>query len=202
MLGWTVIWMSVHGREMTADLKRVGRDVAEGRKPLAALAMVVGIAVLREGFEVVLFLYGVIASGGTSAWDVATGGALGVLAGAAVAGVLYLGLAAIPLKHVFKAISTLITLLAAGLAAQSVGFLQSAGYLQSWSDPVWDTSSILSEDSILGRVLHTLVGYIAQPSGLQLLAYAATILVIVAAMRWVERTHARSTAPTRPTAGV
>lgn len=187
MLGWTVVWMSVHGRQMAADLKKVGKDVAEGRKPLAALAVVVCVAVLREGVEVVLFLYGMVAAGEVTALDVVIGGALGILGGAAVAGVLYLGLAAIPIKHVFKVIAILISLLAAGLAAQSVGLLQSAGYLPLLSAEAWDTSHILRQGSILGRILHTLVGYLARPTGLELVAYAATLVAIFASMRLVER---------------
>lgn len=200
MLGWTVVWMSVHGRQMAAELKQVGRDVAEGRKPLKALAVVVCVAVLREGFEVVLFVYGTAAAGGVTALDVASGVGLGVLGGAAVAGALYLGLAAIPLQHVFKVISVLITLLAAGLAAQAVGLLQSAGYLNVWSQQIWDTSHILRQSSILGRILHTLVGYLQRPTGLEFAAYGTTIIAIVIAMQWVERTHKRGSATARPPA--
>ncbi len=40
--------------------------MAEGDRPLTALAVVVGVAVLREGSEVVLFLHGILASGGTT----------------------------------------------------------------------------------------------------------------------------------------
>ncbi len=51
---------------------------------MTALAAVVGLAVLREGSEVVLFLYGVVATG-TSASALLLGGVLGVAAGAAIA---------------------------------------------------------------------------------------------------------------------
>lgn len=187
MLVWTGLWMSTHGRELSAQMKTVGLDVAAGRKPLTALAIVVAVAVLREGFEVVLFLYGVVAGGGVTGLSIATGGLLGILAGAAVSGLLYFGIVAIPMKHVFKAISVLITLLAASLATQSVGLLQSAGYLDTLSDPLWDTSNILTEDSIFGRVLHSLIGYTAQPSGMQLIAYLAVILVTVALTRLTAR---------------
>jgi high-affinity iron transporter len=47
-------------------MKRVGTEVASGERPLLALAVVCSLAVLREGSEVVLFLYGVFASDGTS----------------------------------------------------------------------------------------------------------------------------------------
>jgi high-affinity iron transporter len=183
MLSWHNAWMASHGRALASNLKAVGRDVAEGRRPLAALAIVCGVAVLREGSEVVLFLYGVAAGGGASALDIIIGGALGVLGGSLVSALLYLGLIAIPLRYLFGALTTLITLLAAGLAAQAANFLQQGGWLDAWSNPVWDMSAILSQDSIPGRVLHTLIGYADQPTGMQLVAYVVTILVIAALMQ-------------------
>ncbi|WP_158812651.1 FTR1 family protein [Methylocapsa sp. S129] len=183
MLGWHNAWMASHGRELASNLKAVGRDVAEGRRPLTALAVVCGVAVLREGSEVVLFLYGVAAGGGATAIDIVVGGALGILGGSLVSALLYLGLIAIPLRYLFGALTTLIMLLAAGLAAQAVNFLQQGGWLEAWSDPIWDTSAILSQDSILGRILHTLIGYMDQPTGMQLIAYAATILAMLALMQ-------------------
>ncbi|GGC64668.1 FTR1 family iron permease [Chelatococcus reniformis] len=191
MLTWTVSWMSAHARELTSQLKAVGLDVKKGRKPLTALAIVVGAAVLREGFEVVLFLYGILVGGGASAASVALGGMLGVVAGAAVAYALYRGLAAIPVKRLFQVTTVMIALLAAGLAAQAVGILQSAGYLNVLAYPLWNTSAVLPQDSIVGRVLATLIGYTDQPSGLQLIAYLATL----AAVFTLSRRAAASTAP-------
>ncbi|MDE1569829.1 FTR1 family iron permease [Aquabacter sp. P-9] len=179
MLVWTVVWMASHGREMVMEMKAVGRDVKEGRRPIAALGIVVGMAVLREGVEIVLFMYGLTVSGGETAANVALGFALGILAGAAVSYVLYRGLVAIPVKHLFKTTTILITLLAAGLSAQAVGILQDAGFIQSLADPVWNSTWLLADDSAVGRVLRTLVGYRAEPTGMQVIAYVATVAVIV-----------------------
>ena len=57
MLGWHNIWMSRHGRELAAESTRIGNEVRAGSRPLYALALVCGIAVLRECSEIVLFLY-------------------------------------------------------------------------------------------------------------------------------------------------
>lgn len=191
MLTWTVVWMASHGKEMVSELKAVGRDVKDGRKPLAALGIVVGMAVLREGVEIVLFMYGITVSG-ESALNVAIGFALGLLAGAAVSYVLYRGLVTIPVKALFKTTTVLITLLAAGLAAQCVGILQDAGFIQSLSDPLWDSGWLLSDDGALGRLLRTLVGYRAQPTGMEVLAYFATVAVIVVFSRVVNAQMTRA----------
>src|SRR3954462_10305237 len=67
MLTWHNVWMARHGSELAGEMRAMGRAVAEGSKPLLALAVVVGVAVLREGSEVVLFLYGVLTTDGGSA---------------------------------------------------------------------------------------------------------------------------------------
>jgi high-affinity iron transporter len=193
MLTWHNVWMSSHGREMARELRAVGRDVSAGSRPPMALAIVVGIAVLREGSEVVLFLYGVLASGGTSAVGVAIGGALGIAAGAAVSALMYLGLLAIPAGRLFSTTEWLITLLAAGMAAQAASFLQQGGFVSLWDAPLWDTSWLLADESIVGRLAHTLVGYTAEPDGLQLLAWLVTLGAIYLLGRAVRRP-----APPRP----
>ncbi|HMN72606.1 MAG TPA: FTR1 family protein [Rhodoblastus sp.] len=185
MLAWHNIWMARHGRELAAELKSVGKAVVEGDKTMAALAVVVGVAVLREGSEIVLFLYGVAISGGETATSLVTGGALGLLAGVALSAVTFAGLVRIPPSYLFGVTTTLITLLAAGLAAQCVAFLQQAGVVNALSQTAWDTSGVLSDSSLFGRVLHTLIGYADQPSVLQVVVYVATLAVIVIATRLV-----------------
>jgi high-affinity iron transporter len=90
--------------------------------------------------------------------------------------------------------SWLIALLAAGMAAQSVSFLEKGGVVELLSANVWDTSGILSEQSIAGRILHTLVGYSDQPSELQLMTYVVTLGVMLVAPVYLTRTKKLSTA--------
>src|SRR5690348_11131995 len=183
MLGWHNIWMGRHGRELAIEAGDVGKLVRSGARPLHALAVVVGLAVLREGSELVLFLYSIVAANGTDAVSFGLGFALGVAAGSGVGALLYFGLLRIPLKHLFTVTSWLILLLAAGMAAQGAAFLVQADVLPPLGNGVWDTSWLLTEHSIPGQVLHALIGYVARPTGIQLAFYAATLLVIGALMR-------------------
>src|SRR6186997_1188799 len=182
MLMWHNAWMARHGREIADEMRRVGTAVSEGTKPLTALAVVIGLAVLREGSEVVLFLYGIMAQG-TSGSALLAGGVLGIAAGAAFTALTYFGLLAIPNRHIFSVTSWLIALLAAGMAAQSVQFLNGAGLVESLDQTVWDTSWLLSEGSILGRLLHILVGYTERPTEMQLLVYVAILIAMYVLMR-------------------
>ena len=187
MLGWHNVWMARHGREMAAEMRAAGQAVVTGSKSLAALAVVVMIAVLREGSEVVLFLYGIMASG-TSGSALLVGGLLGIAAGAAFSALTYLGLLAIPSRYIFSVTSWLIALLAAGMAAQAVQFLTNAGLVVALDRTLWDTSWLLSEKSIFGRLLHTLIGYIDRPTEMQLLVYVATLFAMFLLMRIARQT--------------
>jgi high-affinity iron transporter len=102
---------------------------------------------------------------------------------------MYFGLLAVPAHRLFAVTSGLITLLAAGLAAQAVLFLQQAGYVETLTRTVWNSSAILSQDSLSGRLLHTLIGYSDRPNGAQLLVYLVTVMVIVVLMKLVRSPH-------------
>jgi high-affinity iron transporter len=183
MLMWHNAWMARHGREMAVEMAAVGAAVSAGRRPMTALAVVVGLAVLREGSEVVLFLYGVVAAG-TSASSLVAGGALGLAVGAAFTALTYYGLVSIPARHIFTVTTVLIALLAAGMAAQAVQYLDAAGMIDVLSRRLWDSSGWLPQDGIVGRLLHTLVGYTDRPTELQLIVYLAT-LTAMAALTWI-----------------
>jgi high-affinity iron transporter len=178
MLTWHNIWMASHGRQMVVEMRQIGEEVKSGSRSLAALAVVVGVAVMREGSEIVLFLYGLAATGGSTAAGLIFGSTLGLVAGCAVSALTFLGLLTIPARHLFRVTSTLITFLAAGLAAQSVLFFQQAGIVAALSQTAWDSSAILSDTSLFGRVLHTLIGYSDQPSVMQVVIYCATLAII------------------------
>ena len=184
MLGWHNVWMSSHGRELAQEAKQLGAAVLSGARPLWALGAVVALAVLREGSEIVLFLYGIAVagqSGGPLAMVV--GGAIGLALGVAAGAAIYAGLVAIPMRLLFTVTSWLVLLLAAGLASQGAAFLMQADLLPPLGSNLWDTSFLLSEQSLAGRVLHTLIGYTAQPAGIQLMFYVGTLLVIGGLMR-------------------
>ena len=184
MLTWHNVWMARHGRELAAEMAKAGEAVRTGASTLAGLAVVVAVAVLREGSEVALFLYGIlIASEPGSGFGLFVGGMLGLVLGGALSVLTYRGLLRIPGHHIFRVTSILIALLAAGLTAQAIAFLQQAGFMESLRAELWDSSAILSEGSLLGRTLHTLVGYSDRPSLAEALGYAATIVVMVALMR-------------------
>ncbi|MBI3525955.1 MAG: FTR1 family protein [Betaproteobacteria bacterium] len=192
MLAWHNIWMSTHGAELAAGARTVGNDIRDGRRECSILLVVVGLAVLREGSETVLFLYGIAASEGSRASSMLAGGAIGLALGVAVGYTIYAGLLRVPLRWFFTATGVLVLLLAAGLASQAARFLIQADLLPSLAAPLWDTSAILPEASIPGMLLHSLIGYDARPAGMQLVFYAIVLVLISVGMRLANRTNSVS----------
>ena len=149
MLGWHNVWMSQHGRELASSLKNVGAAVRGGTSPMYALAAVVGMAVLREGSELVLFLYGVAATAAGDAGGMLGGALAGLGAGAAIGTLLYLGLLRIPSARLFSVTGWMILLLAAGMAGQAAAFLVQADILPALGEAVWDSTALIADDGVL-----------------------------------------------------
>ena len=185
MLGWHNVWMARHGRDLASNATQLGHDVRSGAQPLWALAFAVGLAVLREGSETVLFLYGIALASEGGAPSLVLGGTAGLVLGVAAGIGIYWGLVSIPMRQLFTVTSWLVLLLAAGLASQAAAFLMQADLLPPLGSNVWDTSFLLSDQSIVGKILHTLIGYTAQPAGIQIVFYGATLLAIGGLMRLV-----------------
>ena len=189
LISWHVVWMNSHGRQLAAEMKAVGREVAQGSKHMRILAVVIGLAVMREGSEVVLMLQGLSAGTAESVLMLYGGAGLGLLAGIAFSACMYFGFLALPIGRVFSMTNGFLVLIAAGMAARAVNFLTQAGLLSISGTPLWDTSTVISEQSLVGQVLAALTGYIANPNSLQLVAYMATILTVLCLMQYARRVN-------------
>ena len=183
MLTWHCVWVSNHGARAAAEARALGSSFKQGQRAPWALMIVVALSVLREGAETVLFVAGYATGSGLT--GTLTGALAGVLSGSAIGALIYLGLSRVPMQRMFAVTNTLILLLAASIASQLARALSQAGLINVWGQPLWDTSRVLRMDSPVGTLAHALVGYDAQPSGLQLAFYALALLVIVSGSRWV-----------------
>jgi len=179
LIGWTVFWMNRHGREMSQRMKQVGSSVQAGDLPYTALAIVALSAVMREGSEAVFFLFGAAQGIESDGWSMLAGGILGAGSALIIGSLLYFGLARIPVKQLFNVAGWLLMFLAAGMASQAAWNLVVIDWLPPLMDPMWNTSSIVSSESMLGELMHVMMGYDDQPSALQVLVFAASLIAMV-----------------------
>jgi len=191
MLAWHNIWMSRHGQELAAHAQKTGRNITEGRLACSALFTLIAVAVLREGSETVLFLYGLVSERDASMQRMVIGGLAGLSCGVLIGYLLYRGLLKVPMRWFFKVTSVFVTLLAAAMASQIASLLIQADWVSMYAVPVWDSSQWIDMSSVVGVLLRTLIGYDAQPSGLQLIFYMGTVLVIGFGMRLNRTTNCK-----------
>ena len=178
MIGWTAVWMRVHGRELANQVKSAVKD-----KSMWIVSAIIALAVFREGAEMVLFSFGAHAQG-TSWPDIFAGGGIGIVGGLIIGGLFYFGMIKLFAKHFLNISSILLTFLAAGLAAKGVYYLAMVGLVPEFGYKLWDTSWAISNESILGESLGVLLGYNATPSGVELMTYVATLVIIYFGLRY------------------
>jgi high-affinity iron transporter len=187
MLAWHNIWMSSHGAALVANARLVGSAIRDGNSECSVLLIIVGLAVLREGSETVLFLYGIAASGEGGQSSMMLGGMVGMLAGISIGYTIYAGLLRVPMRWFFATTGILVLLLAAGMASQAARFLIQADLLPSLAAPLWDTSAVLPENGLPGMLLHSLIGYDSRPTGMQIVFYLTALVAIFIGMKWAVR---------------
>ena len=193
VLTWHGYWMQQHARAIKGEvLRRI--DQAEMTHQLWIIGLVAFTGVFREGAETVLFLWGLMSQATSlSGWASVTGGVLGLATAAALGLAIFRGGRRVSLQRFFAVTSVLLLFLAAGMVSAGIGKLQGLGFLPQ-SDILWDTSSILADQSLVGGFLSGLVGYRARPTALEVGAYV-TYLLLAGILIFRE---ALSTPPSKP----
>jgi high-affinity iron transporter len=174
--------MQSHGRALAQKMKQVGKAVSEGETPLYSLAVVVSIAMWREGAEIVLFMAGILNSSAEPVIYILMGGVAGSACAIVIGMLLYFGLIKLSSKYLFAVTGWLLILLACGMSAQIAGFLNAADILPAYGQ-LWDSGNLLSQNSIVGKILHAMLGYSERPSGIQLIFYTVTLVLTVALIK-------------------
>jgi len=187
MIGWTVVWMSSHGRELSMRMQSVGQAVSVGELPQTALMMVALAAVLREGSEAVFFMWGAAMSVPNDGLAMTAGGALGAIAAVALGYGMYKGLLRVPVNHILRVAGWLLILLAAGMAGKAADLLVDIGVLPSLVDTLWNTSHILPADGTIGQFLNVMVGYNDVPSGMQVAVFFSSLAIMAGLYRHYSR---------------
>ncbi|MEK6734295.1 MAG: FTR1 family protein [Pseudomonadota bacterium] len=168
---WTLIWVRKH------DKKFHERIINLENQNIIPIALLIMLSIAREGSEIILFSYGILARG-TSNYDLVYGIILGTTLGMGFGITLYFGLLRIPTKYFFRTINFLLILLAAGMASQIAENLIAADLVTVFSNSLWDSGWLISEKSLFGKLLHDLAGYSSQPTGLQFVFYVTTFMAL------------------------
>jgi high-affinity iron transporter len=175
LLTWHAWWMQQHARLVKGQVQhRI--DEARASNRLWVVGLIAFTSVFREGAETVLFLWGIVAEEGAG-WGSLVGGVAGIVGAASLGWAVFRGGQRLSLQRFFSVTTVFIMLLAAGLLSRGIGRMQGMGLLP-FSEPVWNTSWLLSDGSIVGGFLSGLIGYRAQPTLPEVCAYVAYVVVV------------------------
>ncbi|UJJ32730.1 FTR1 family protein [Halopseudomonas maritima] len=136
----------------------------------AAVALLAGLAVAREGSEIALFLYGAAASSGST--GLLTGALTGLLCGVLSFVILQRGSRLLNWRRFFQLSTLLLTLLGGAMLMSAVDRastllmgleLPAAAY--DWlGNAMWDSSALLDDSTRAGALFASLTGYRAHPA--------------------------------------
>ncbi len=179
VLSYMILWMSRNSRNVKGEVERaVENAVTTGS--MVTISLIAYVAILREGFETVLFLGAIF--GDEMSAPVLYGGVLGLVIALAVTVGFFKGMRTLPLGVFFKMTGVLILLISAGLLSNMVGIMQEIRLLPVVNEALFDLSWFISASSEPGIFLKALFGYTPAPSLLQALSYITYFVFALAVL--------------------
>ncbi len=154
--------------------KGAGREAIK-----VVMAVMMIVAMMREGSEILLYLRG-FRYHPEMLQSAVLGGLIGAGIGMSVGVLLYYVLTLIPRRAGITTGFVLCLLIAGGMVLQAIQLLAQADIIDS-QYPLWDTSAWVSERSLTGQILYALFSYEATPTPTQVFAYAMAIVVMIVA---------------------
>lgn len=154
------------------------------------MATVVSCAMIREGAEILVYITGFASS--EDHWAaVYSGSAIGAGIGLSLGVLLFSALRAMQKSHAQHTSIALVCLMGTGTVMQATMLLEQVDWLPA-GKALWDSSSILSEQSIAGELMYAVFGYEATPSSTQALLYTVCIVSMMVAYLLGSRIRRRS----------
>lgn len=178
-----VVWMHRQGRGLKQDLER-GAERALTAGNWVGLFLLAAIAVMREGSETVVFLYGLLASAGqTTLPGTLAAVAAGLAFAAASYWLIHIAAKRFPWKVFFRVSEVLLLFLAGSLLMTALDRAIGLELVPPLSGAVWDTSWLLDDTGRLGGLVASMTGYRARPELATILAYAIYWIAVLALLR-------------------
>ena len=187
VLTYMTFWMQNHARGLSKELERRS-DLALSQRARFGLGVLSFQAVSREGLETMVFTLAIVFANSkyANSKQAATpihggllwlGAILGLATSLALAIVIYRMGAKINMKRFFQVLGTALMVFAAGLLADAVENMQELHWLNFGQNQLWNTSGFVSQDTNLGDVLHSLLGYADRPTSLQAIVWLAYLVI-------------------------
>lgn len=176
LVTWMVFWMKRTARSMKHELEnKVDQAIHIGS---FAIALTAFVAVAREGLETALFIYTNFGTVKTSAGP-SIGLVLGLACAVGLGFLIYRRAITFNLGKFFQITGVALIVVAAGVLANGIGDLQTAGWLPGQSAQAWNLDAHMSPDSFLASVLAGSIGFSTTMSWMQVGIWAAYLVGIL-----------------------
>jgi len=166
-----VFWMRHHGRALKSELHASLSEKADRSNWFGVFALA-ALAVLREGSEAAVFLYGTMAGVSTSNYGALLAAGLGIVGALVTYWLLQFGGKVLSWRTFFQVTEVILLFLAGSLLLSGIDHLISLGLLPPLSGRLWDTSLLLPDSGMTGGLVSGLIGYRARPVLIELLVFA------------------------------
>jgi high-affinity iron transporter len=184
MVTYMVVWMRQHSRELKGQLESMASDAMRGTSR-GALAMVgmAFLAVLREGFETVVFLLAAFNETGSS--SAAGWGALaGILVAVALGYGIYRGGVRLNLSKFFRATGLVLVLVAAGLVVTALHTAHEAGWLNAGQGATVDLSGLVRPGTVQASLLTGMLGMQPHPVVIEVVGWLVYLIPVGLYVAW------------------
>ncbi len=181
LLTTMTFWMQKHSRTMKREITARASAAGSG----FALGLLAFTTVGREGLESAFFTLAFAFQ--TNAVLLLTGALLGMLSAIGLCLLIYKLGYRLDYRIFFRVMGILLLFFAAGLLSDAVQNMQQLGWLSFGMAPLWNTSHFLSENSVIGDLLHGIIGYAEAPTILQGLFYVTYLLIAGGIFAWITR---------------
>ena len=198
MLSWMLIWMTQQARFLKTEVEGAVTAALKGNTKAGwGVFGLIFIAVLREGFETVIFVSAQFQQGLTPA----LGAVAGLLGATIIGSLIFKWGVKIDIRQFFKFMGILLLLIVAGLAVSALKHFDAAAAILSQTDSnyaaicvyfdrtaqlhscilgpmVWDAAAILPDRQFPGILLKALFGYRDRIYLIQAIAYAIFLVTV------------------------
>ncbi len=191
MVTYMVVWMRRHSRELKGQLEGLAADAISTPGGSAARAMVVMafLAVMREGFETVVFLLAAFNESDNRA-SAGTGALLGILLAVGLGYGIYRGGVRINLSRFFRATGLVLVFVAAGLVVSALHTGHEAGWFTFGQTQTIDLTSVpiigwlLRAGSVQASLLTGMLGIQPRPVLIEVVGWLVYLVPVGAYVAW------------------
>lgn len=182
MVTYMVVWMRRHSRGLKGQLTAATETAIDSGSSYALVAMAF-LAVLREGFETVVFLLAAFNESASGA-SAGVGALLGIVVAVGLGYGIYRGGVRINLSKFFRVTGVVLVLVAAGLVVNALHTAHEAGWLNAGQQSTVDLTSIVKPGSVQASLLTGMLGVQQHPVLIEVVGWLVYLIPVGLYVAW------------------